>query len=304
MIDLLDRRFVCFYYNTFRGGTGYDAKAAAFIAKHDKRFSGMMVPTPPVWVFSPQGELLSTIDNYTPKHKFYAALREVLAKHEQYDQLTTEEQQTLTTADQHKSEPTAQLAAARLCDQLGQPDRATRYYQACIELGADSQAGANARLALARFARFDGKWDDAKPLLAAIETANKGNRFKLADDVAMEQAHALLANKEYAQARKLLDGAIKASPRADRMGEMHFYCGVACFMLEQRDWANFHWCWVMSNIPSDLHYMRCFMAATADAMPYPNLELGGYRGKSNSISLALADAARVKAMEDFKKLMG
>ena len=86
------------------------------------------------------------------------------------------------------------------------------------------------------------------------------------------------------------------------MGELHFYAGVACFFLKQKDWANFHWGWVMKNLANDHHYMRCYLAATADAMPYPNPELGGYRSSSRMISHQLADAARDKAMQDYERL--
>ncbi len=96
--------------------------------------------------------------------------------------------------------------------------------------------------------------------------------------------------------------AITAYPKSARMGELHFYAGVAAFHEGANDWANFHWCWVIVNIPEDHHYMRCYLAATADALIYPNPELGGYTSGTRMISHALADRARDAAMKDYKRL--
>lgn len=124
-----------------------------------------------------------------------------------------------------------------------------------------------------------------------------------ADDVAMESAYHLLDARSWEPARTLLHLAIRKFGDSERMGEMHFSAGVASFFLEQKDWARFHWCWVMKNIPDDCNYMRCYMAATAEAMPYANPELGGYKGGKGMISHALADKARDAAMKDYEKLL-
>jgi len=288
VIDLVNRRFVLFYFNVGKGQTGHDEEAAAFISAVDERFAGASVPTPPVWIFSPGEELLATIDNYTPKDEFFAALATVLDEHPELDLPTSREARILRGSDS--------LAAARVAEELGGYALAKKHYATAIATDA-----AAAHLGLARIARYDRDASAVEEELTWLEQ-NVGDDSPLASDVTMELAHLRLADQDYAGAREALVAAIKRWPDSPRMGEMHFYAGVAAFFLDERAWANFHWCWVMENIPGDYNYMRCYLAATSDAMPYPNPELGGHRGESNMISHQLADAARKRALADYRGL--
>ena len=299
----MNRRFVAFYFNVGRGGLGYDADAAAFIARIDKRFSGRMVPTPPVWVFAPDGSKLTTISNYAPKDEFFGKLVALLREHPAFDQNAKDEQQALDAAKQKRRNAAAQLAAARINEELARYDQAIAGYERVVQLGARTAEGATAQLALARIGRYEKQWSRVKTHLGRLAKLPATLREPLAADVAAEEGHRLLARKDYAGAYALLSRAAKAYPDTARMGELHFYAGVAAWFQEKKDWANFHWCWVMRNISDDYHYMRCYMAATADAMIYANPELGGYRSKSGRISHRLADAARDRAMLDYEKLL-
>ena len=60
----------------------------------------------------------------------------------------------------------------------------------------------------------------------------------------------------------------------------------------------------MANLEDDYNYMRCYLAASSDAIPWANPDLGGHRSSSGMVSHALADAARDKAMTDYKRLAG
>jgi len=292
VIELVNARFVPFYFNVGRG-TGYDADAAAFIATVDKRFGGRMVPTPPVWVFSPDGEtLLGTLDNYLPKDRFFAELRKILAKHPRFDG-PNDAQKTLRAAAAESAE--SSLAVARLDETIGHYADARKRYGTLTK--TDGEVGHRAWLGLARIARYEGDTKAAETALAALREAKA-----FPADVAVETAHAMLASRAWADAGGELKAAIRAWPTSPRLGEMYFYAGVAAFRAGARDWANFFWCWVMENIPEDYNYMRCYLAATADAMIYPNPELGGYRGKSRMISHRLADAARANAMKDYVRI--
>ncbi len=276
VIDLLNRRFIAFYFNIGKSGSGYDADAAALIAEVDPRFGGRAVPTPPVWVFTPDLKLLGTIDNYAPKDAYFEALRGFLRKHPDSNAMSEDEKKGI---------------GGKLWEELGEYDKARDAYA--------SGGKPESSLGLARIARYEKQWDEAERRLSAL-TGKKG--FEA--DLAMERAYSMLAKKDYAKAKATLVEAIKAYPRAKRLGELHFYAGVANFFLDQRDWANFHWGWVMENLPEDYNYMRCYFAASADAMPYPNPELGGYRSKGGMVTHDSANRARAKAMEDYQRLKG
>jgi tetratricopeptide (TPR) repeat protein len=305
VIELINRRFVPFFFNVGKQGRGYDAAAAAFIAKVDPRFGGNAVPTPPVWVFSPDGTLLTTIDNYAPKAEFYDALRQVLRDHPELDRDTPEESEVFVRPTVHLgqgrgSNLAERLAAARLYESLGRWAKADGRYR-MLET-SETREGARALLGRARLARYRGDGTAVDRFLKRLQALDPALRSALRENVAMELGYRLLAQKRYRPAYRVLTTAARAFPAAKRLGELHFYAGVAAFHLEQRDWAAFHWCWVMKHIPDDHLYMRCYLAATADAMPYPNPELGGYRGKSRMISHALADRARDEAVAVFETL--
>ena len=48
--------------------------------------------------------------------------------------------------------------------------------------------------------------------------------------------------------------------------------------------------------------MRCYVAVLADAMPYPNPELGGYRSESRMVSHKLTEECRMRALEDYRRI--
>jgi hypothetical protein len=302
VIELVNRRYIPFFFNVGARGQGYDKEAAEFIAKVDKRFSGPSVPTPPVWVFSPDGELITTIDNYTPKAKFYDAIRKVLRDHPALDADTDEEKAQFGAGSAKDATPEQQLIAARLNEELGRWAPADAGYTTVVKRDGTGAPGAAARLGLARLARYRTQWKGVDAQLKAIAKLPKPIVAGLLEEPAVEQAHRLLAAKAYAKAYKTLVTAAREHPKATRLGEIHFYAGVAAFHLKQRPWANFHWCYVMKELPDDALYMRCYLAATVDAMPYANPELDGYRGKSRMISHQLADRARDEAMEEFAQL--
>jgi hypothetical protein len=123
----------------------------------------------------------------------------------------------------------------------------------------------------------------------------------LADDVAMERAHRLLAEKKDAEALKLIDATILGHASSNRMGELRFYAGVANFRLDRRNWANYHWWWVLENLPDDHHIMRCSVALTAPANCFANPELGGYAGAAE-MTVNEGIACRKAARADYEAL--
>ncbi|MGE0432069.1 MAG: hypothetical protein AB7K09_06905 [Planctomycetota bacterium] len=303
VINLLNRRFISFYFNVGRGGQGYDADAAAYIAKVDPRFGGNAVPTPPVWIFSPEGKLLATIDNFASKDVFFSSLLKVLQDHADYNRVTGDEQKLIDAAAAANATDDERLAHAQLLEQLGRESAAAgEYGKVAASAPAGSKATAVAQLGIARLARLTQKWTTLDRALAAVEAANTDNRHGLADEVAMERAYHLQADGKHKELREHLEAAVKAYPASKRLGEMHFTLGVACLLLDDAAWANYHFCWVMENLPADRLYMRCYLAASREAIPYPNPELGGFRSRNGMVSHALADRARDRAMQDYARL--
>lgn len=278
VIQLINRRFVPFYFNVGKGQPGYEAAAHDLIQEVDDRFSGSSVPTPPVWVFTPELELAGTLDNYLPKDRFFTALVRILEEHP--------EQARWTDAEQAAEG----LARAHLEEKLGHYEKARSLYA--------QHDVPESLLGLVRIARYAGDWDAVADHLEAIadRSAERG------DEIAMETAYRLLAAQAYDEIPDLLESAIEEYPESRRLGEMHFYAGVAFFHRDEREWAHYHWCWVLENLRDDHMAMRCYLAATAEAMPYPNPELRGYRAEASMISHKLADECRARAFADYERL--
>lgn len=292
IINLVNRRFIPFFFNVGKNGEGYDDDAKKFIARFDKRFSSSTVPTPPVWVVTGDGKLLGTINNYMVKEKFFSALQEIMKKHPKYFEENQEEKDLLKQAEDTK-DGNILFKAGQITEELGLYDKAKSYFKQAENIeGFKSKSS----LELAKISRYEMNWDDAEKYRKLVVDKD------YEAEVCMEEAHHLLSKKNYKECKELLVKTIKKFPLSKRLGEMHFYAGVSCFFLKESDWANFHWCWVMVNIPDDYYYMRCYLASTHEAMPYQNPELGGAKGKTIMISHAKADAARDRAMNDYKKL--
>ena len=71
--------------------------------------------------------------------------------------------------------------------------------------------------------------------------------------------------------------------------------------MKDRDWAKFHWCWIVKQLPEDRFYMRAYVAAAAEIMPYPNPELGNYRARGMIGTQHIVQEVR-RSMRIYKKL--
>ncbi len=260
------------------------------------------MPTPPVWVISPDKKLLDTIDNYTPKREFFNKLRKILDDNPKYDELRDEEQEVVDKASENTGDFTAQYKAGRLFEELGKYKKARKFYNRITGEDQTSANGAGAELALARMARYEKDWDTAKKHLEKCRTANKNNKYDLADNIAMEKAYRLLDEEKHEEARSLLVDTIQNHPDSERMGELQFYAGVANFFLDNRKWANYHWVWVMENIPRDFNYMKCYLTATVEAMPWGNPELDGYEGDTDRVNRKMVNRALKKSKQDYRDM--
>ena len=250
VIALMNRRFVNYYYNRSGKGEGGNADAAAFTRGRTKNPYAFFA------AFAPDGTYLGETPLYGTKDEVFTWLRELLDEHPDHDK---------PTADEGRALEGGGPGAARLLDELGRHAEARKAW-AAVE-------GSEARLAEARLARLAGDWDAHAAALGRLDAEAH------AADLAAEKGHRLVASKSWAEAREHLEAALRAHPKGPRLAEMRFAAGVACWFLDDRDWAKFHWMWVVENLPEDRLAMRCRIAAAAEAMPYENPELGGFKAR-------------------------
>ena len=296
VIDLLNRRFVPFYFNTGGPGLGRDVAAAAFVKGKVKNKWAHLA------AFKPDGDYISESGVYADKNEVFEYLVALLEEHPEYNAMTAEEKKVVETATDLPEDARAQARAARLYEELGEYKEAVARYENAASLFKDPKLAGEARLALARIIRYQGKWHKLESRLATVESANADNKLGLAADIAMERGYRLIAQRKYKEARSLLDPAIKAYPESPRLGEMHFYAGVACWFLDDRGWANFHWCWVVENIPDDHMTRRCYTAAASEGMPYENPELDNYSSDHQGGMIEVIQGAYRDALKDYRKL--
>jgi hypothetical protein len=266
VIDLLNRRFVPFYFNTGGPGEGHDADAAAFVKGKVKNKWAHFA------VFTPDGEYLGESPIYADKNGIFEWLMGILAKQPKYAGATAAEKKVLEAGG---------AAAARLREEIGDYAEARKLY---TKLG-DS-------VSLARLARYEKRWDDHEKLLPDLKGA----------DAAAEKGYLLLHQKKHKEARELLERAAKDHAASTRAAELRFSAGVACWFLDDKRWAHYHWVWVVENLPEDRLARRCYIAAAAEGMPYENPELDGYAIDSNTGSVNMIKAAYRRARKDYEEL--
>jgi len=297
IIQLINRRVVPFFFNIGLGH-GYDKDAKELIVSVDKRFAGNAVPTPPIWVFSPDSKLIGTIGNYVQKDKFFKQLRAILDKNSAYDKFSEDENRIIGLAEKTPDDSSAQIKAGRIFEELGKYEKASAFYAKAVEVCQEASSTAMAKLGLARIRRYEKDWVKFNSI---VKNLNDSHQAQASADIAMETAYDFLHQKDYQRAKHVLDIAIHQNSQSKRIGEMHYWAGVACFRLNQKNWANFHWCWVIKNIPDDYNYMRCYIAALNDKMIYPNSDLGT-RPRGGTMFGFGRDKLIDPAMKEYEKL--
>ena len=298
VIDLINSRFVMFYFCFREGRVGYDADAAAIYNAALKDDPDMKLGIPPAVVFSPGGHnALKQIPRaiHFEKDKFFNSLREALRENPFYDAPSAEEKKLLADAVAAPKDAAAQYRAARARERAAGDD-ARALYEKAIAADPASAWAARAHLRLAVLDRIRRAWDLAEKHLAETK-----NLTELADDAAMERAYRLLDAKKDIEALQLLDGAIRDHPTSNRLGELRFYAGAANWRLGRKEWANYHWWWVLVNLPDDHHVIRCAVALTAPSNCFANPELDGFAGAAQ-MTINEAVTTREAAKSDYEAL--
>lgn len=290
VIDLLNRRFISFYFNRSGLGEGDDKAARAFTTGKTKN------PYAYFACFKADGTYLGETPLYGDKDQVFDFLMRMLAEHPEYGKPTTGEKEVLARSDAKGESPAARLASARLLEELGRYDEATKLYAAV--------PGKESTRALLRIARYQKDWKrHAEILVSAKQGLGKSDQLALAADFACEKGYALLAKGDHKAARELLQKATKTHLTSPRLAELHFSAGRACWFLDDRDWAKLHWCWVVENLPDSSLQRRCYIAAAAEAMPYVNPELDGYKAPVGNIGTMHITRGYERARRVYRRLL-
>jgi len=265
----MDRRFVSFYFNRSGMGEGGDDAATKFVnGQTDNPYAYFAA-------FKPTGEIVGETKVYADKNEVMAWLVDLLKKHPEYAGQTKSEAVLLKKGG---------LPAARFAEDLAAYDAAKARYRKLLK-SEDPNIATEAMLAMLRIARYTGDWaahTRVEKLLRTTVQAGAGWEHLLID-ADVERGYRLLSKKEYQRARALLQPLTTRAAKSTRLAEAHFSAGRACWFLGDLDWAKFHWGWIVENMPEDRLYMRARIAAAAEGMPYPNLELGDYKPNTGNI---------------------
>src|SRR5688572_7375263 len=105
VIDLLNRRFVTYFFNTGGPGLGRSADAEAFVKDKTANKWAFLA------AFNAGGERLGGAHVYADREEVFTFLRTLLDAHPAYDWYTPEEVRTLAAGEARDATATAILAA-------------------------------------------------------------------------------------------------------------------------------------------------------------------------------------------------
>lgn len=256
LIGVLNRRFVSCHFNAFARGVGADPGAQAFVEQHGLalRYGG---------VVTPDGRQLNAFG--FRRDEVYRAFRDALRNNPAFDRNTPEEQ---TVFDRAKAEPgnaAAQRAAARLASELLRFADARRYAEAAVAAAKAPEETARSRYALGHVLALD--LEDPDPAAARRVLESIGSPpADIADDVALDRIGLSVELKPHgsfftgwrlapgADAKAIaaeLEDWIEEAPASNRIGQMHFFLGLARRALDDAQRADAIWKRHVTRYPED-----------------------------------------------------
>ena len=198
----------------------------------------------------------------------------LLAAHPRYAAWTDEERAIEARGKAAEAGAAPRLALARLYEALDRRGDALTTLEAAGKAAPSAEEHAEIERARLRTLRVQKRWDALDAALGQAAGVDD-----LVADVLAERAYLLVARKQYDEARRLLRTEVHAHAGSARAADLHFALGVANWFLGDRDWARFHWMWIVHERPDDRLAMRAKIAGVAEIMPYPNPELGGFEAQ-------------------------
>ena len=183
-------------------------------------------------------------------------------------------------------------------------------YRKVASRSEGSSIAARALLGQARLARFQKEWKTARKIHRDLRKLNEKNRYHLGDSIALEEVQVLLQEGNAKEARKISDAAIKTYPKSKWIGRLHFLSGMASVLLDELEWANFHWGWVFKNRPDDRFFQACKFSFSIFncGIYYPDGRLMRFEGEPtvekilNAMRRCLIRAPRPQAWKDYERL--
>jgi tetratricopeptide (TPR) repeat protein len=264
IIRLVNRRFVPLYFDLATGGALKDPAARDFVVKVKKELGGGAVPTPPVLVLTPDGELLAEASNYASEDALLGTLRDVLRDHAGWNALTKEEAEIEASG--------APLPRADLLFDLGREDEARRVLAKEVEATASPEAA----LLLARFCRLGKRWSEMELALAPVRDlidVKDAKTGALAAAHHVERAWLLLATDDFDAA---LEHAGQVPEKSARHTEARYVAGLAQWHAGKRDAALRTWKQVIEGCSQDPWIYRADWAYTqAKQGPKSSFGTGG-----------------------------
>ena len=272
MIELLNSRFVTYYFNRSGMGRGGNAEASAFTK--DKPGN----PYAYLAAYTPDGTYISETEVYADKYDVLAWLTKLLADHPVHATATPAEEAVATKGKSKTATAAARLAWIRQLERLG--ERKAAHEALALPAGTaltPALAAERQRLRM-RLLRSAQQWDALAKVLEQ-PVAAPATKEALAVDRLIESAHLGLARKQHDDVLARLRKEVRTHDDHPRAAELHFALGRAAWFAGEQDWARFHWMWIWHERRDDRLAMRGKIAAAALIMPYANPELAGYEAR-------------------------
>lgn len=333
---LLNRRFISFFFNTGGPGLGHDDEARDFVSRHaepvpeynDRNFlkdrnGGLSNLAAYYAAFEVDESVDGTSqllglassfqagqkefpleDLYPDKDRVFRFLVQLLRDHPEFNRYTSAEQEILRRANDANGQTidvAACLQAGQLEMDLGNYEEARAYFQRVVGGSQDSDQTSSAFRDLMRIARYAKNRDQLRDIVSQIRQREDFSELGLEADIELELAYRDLDSKEYQKVRDRLVAAIENHPHSKRMGELQYYAGIACYFLQDKDRAYYHWCWIVENIPDDHLARRAYITAAHEDFPYPNSELDNFRSE-RMIGVENITQAYERAREVYERL--
>ena len=275
LIDVLNRRFVCTYFNAF-SGIGHDDKANEFINGRRIGYGA---------IFTPDGELIVSF-GFDMK-EFYEALSTALADHPEYAALTSAEEEVIRKAADDPDDVASQFAAAQLYAELLGFDTAMGYLDDVIEQADDDVDRNRARYLRAHYrllshevqmrtqhpggvsaeARDGGRVDVQEELLSLEGLPSDVEDDRILDLISIDTeltprsgfytGWRFKPDTDLDATIELLREWIEKAPESNRIGQMQFYLGLALAGQDKIDEADEVWQGHIDRHPEDRFAMLC-----------------------------------------------